>query len=176
MTNHAGPEVNIASVLVACDRFIKAFIPPHAMDEYRHLGKRIGHALEENSKRNERLDALTREAAERELDIKQAKAILGLDEPLADACRFRMEDVLTLRAERDARAERIKALEEALGRLSREAPLGDYMLDPAEPCNSHLLLEELGQRADFARAALAHKPVNDPVDIEPDIETKEALG
>lgn len=107
------------------------------------------------SKSQERLCDLVRAEAERDALRAQVKELEAW--PFRDGKAWcAASDLREVEAERDAALAQVKELAEALERLSREAPLGDYMQDPADPVNSHFLLEELSHRSDFARAALSH--------------------
>ena len=61
-------------------------------------------------------------------------------------------EVNTLRA-------RVAEMEKVLGKLSKKAPIGDYVADLYSELNNSLLIEELDQRAELADEVLKGKEI-----------------
>lgn len=103
-----------------------------------------------NVRLNERLGAL-RSALDGLAFYAHQEGLEGVDVgssiPIGRWIKDAMEIGTAMQAERDR-------YRKALERLSREAPIGDYMADVYSELNNSLLIEELNQRADFAREAL----------------------
>ena len=62
-------------------------------------------------------------------------------------------------AELEAAEARVAEMEKVLGKLSKKAPIGDYVADLYSELNNSLLIEELDQRAELADEVLKGKEI-----------------